>query len=1631
MVDDYIDIFEEEDLVKTLPTPGVQRTDTGVLDINLEPETIPDIADPLGDAARYIIREGAEKDITGYPKTIDLGDPTGIGIFRTPEQKAETSVSLAPAYRTLSEITDFVGFDIPQFLNKPIIPVGKGEKISIAAYSPTAALGSLGLEFLIGEGPGQTFRTMEAGRSISPFQLAELALVGFDAGTLGVGGTAAAKTLYRWLTKTVNKSPEEAFTMMKNNPELAEDAMVGKSIDELTDEEYEKLSVSAAVPPRKKKQVAKQTKEPSPNELEFNSLMFRHKNVDELDKDQFEELLDDSEAFLTKQKDSPKLKSPSAPLTKEVKEAIATRINKIDFSKADPKKEHLFLKIVNEERAKAGYPPTKTPVNIQTKSLEKQKYITKKKKLEIKKHGVKRSNVAGNEVYAQKQLLRNTSLADNALTLAKELQAQSDTPIVMPAVTLYNKLMKKYPKEFLPLSDSGKSKVINTIKVLRPEINNYLAKSGKEVGGLKYSDETLGVIEGGKEAADRTALVKKFKEVFPDEPITPLGDPLTDLSPLGEDVFDPRILDLKRTDKAGQIDLLQNPKFKFYEFLRDSLPTTDLDTLFDTVKIGDAGDLANPAQKLFNQFKKIEDVRKKVSKKIRPFLKRIFPVESTSKTGKNIASVQIAHTFEKTKMKLPKREGVKKEIGFDPEKFIGQGVNPDFLYLDISPYNQGVQKSLENQANLAGKQGDFNKLAAIQELMEIMGVEGQQAGVTVGKKRKLSTKLKGLINELDKIGDPLPERKELLEAIKILESSGAEGFAYGGLVNESIFSGDEDGFMAQDDMVKNFSYGGSSGQFSESILSDDDEDIDVKEIQMEPGFESVEDLDIFEEAKKEGFEEVQVANLMLPFFKLFGKAPDNVVSSIPTPKPNLKNPTKKQNEALVRRQEQTATEDIFDPTPEDIITEQRGELPPITGVSTTPITKTPMTSVFYSDIERALSNAPKQFNSKQEVFDYLNKQNIRKSEATDYRIPQVLRLMADDQPIVTSDLIAAVRSAPIRGIRVHATGYGEDLINTRSSHPDVRYEGYRKEGFINGTQRERVLVIPKKMLGKDEAAYPKSLEGEGGNIANHDFGQGDDMFVIGWSRLTDRYGKLPQKIEGPKTAVNTKRLQAALSKNERSLKGLYAEAQNKIQRLAGQRGMNQADIDEIMEDFGTGDFRGYQMSVINKYADQLNEVSPGLVDQMDELIVKNRDLLTEIDTAKTPNVEDIVRVTFADEIQSDLMQAAATRKKFLAGTLRRLKDQGKTVDSLQEYDDLNRRLMEFYEEYETVFRPTTKTEAEVDVLRKSLEVMDQEVDSIVNKYIATREINPKELERLRVVLQDNMDNMLEKVLTIDSDTMAKLLPDIPFKNRSEWADAVVKKDLYEAAYRKFVLKDPDAADYYAVSPGDIVAERAGFRGNTATPTKERLVDKERMLNKFKETGAMYPSQLKGVGMNEFYGGPDAMAPKKYYVADTDKPIKDKKGEIIGYERVDEFAPTEELIRAEGFRNTGNRQGKKYRVMTEQKHYTSDLEKILKKQAQDNNSEILTMPVQLGQGSRNVYRITDQNGNTVATLSDEQRALEIARTNPLYQIQPIAVPDEGAMKPVFAIKITEEMLEPYITHKAQGGLVEDIDIFEVA
>jgi len=728
-----------------------------------------------------------------------------------------------------------------------------------------------------------------------------------------------------------------------------------------------------------------------------------------------------------------------------------------------------------------------------------------------------------------------------------------------------------------------------------------------------------------------------------------------------------------------------------------------------------------------------------------------------------------------------------------------------------------------------------------------------------------------------------------------------------------------------------------------------------------------EDLDIFQDDLPEG--SYETANLMLPFFKLLGKAPVNEVAPIPTPKEKLTNPTKKQTQSLETEKAKRAEEDIFDPTPSEQV-----ELDPAMPVEVTPITQQPMTSVFYSDIERAMTNAPEQFANKQEVLDFLNKNRIKKSEVDDYRIAALLKLYDDTSPIAKTEIISQVRTAPISGMKVHATGSGSEIINP-NGEKSTRYSGYFEPGSIPDTQRERVLYLDKNKLPGDSGDYPVSMFG-GETINRHDFGipNEDNTYIVGWTRLSDRYGFVPPKVEGPQTKINVRQITKEKTKNERSLQGLYAEARSKMERLANQRGMSQADINDILVDFGSDTPK---LSVIAKYADQLDEVSPGLVNQMDELVVRNRDLQEQITKASGVDPSGVVRVTFADEIQSDLLQAAAGRKQQLAAALRKIQEDG--VGAGTNIEGLNRTAqaaIEFFEKNKSVFRPLTKTEDEVNVVAQRINKLEAEVDEVVNNYIATREIDQPQIDRLAGLLNDNINNMLDEVLSVDSNTMAGLFPDLPFKNRDEWADALIKKDLYELAYRKFVLKDPDASAYYAVSPSKYVSKRYGFNGNASTSAAERAADKQRRFDAFKRNGQFIESQYKGIGMDEFYGGPNAV---------------DEKG----------------------------------------KHYTSSIEKILKKQAQSNNSEIITMPVQLkgGRGSTQ-YRVTDQNGNMVATLTNEDQARELLVSNPNYRIQPITIPSKKDMEPVFAIKITPEMLEPYKTHKAQGGLVEHIDIFEV-
>jgi len=984
---------------------------------------------------------------------------------------------------------------------------------------------------------------------------------------------------------------------------------------------------------------------------------------------------------------------------------------------------------------------------------------------------------------------------------------------------------------------------------------------------------------------------------------------------------------------------------RFFDFIRESSPGARSVKLFDdflNTKSQEFIDLKNKDSIFYNnykEFEKIDMIREALSPSknlplsretlnIKPFLDRVFiaPENKLDRVGNVVRkrtpvervkeakrSVQIAHRY------------MGSQIGKTlPEGLEGASELPVSYNLDLSVINQTIQPAMERKARIAMRQNDEKLLEQIDIDATDLGTEFEINGRVFGKQLSLQEKLQSLVGPyMGEAGKRLQKEhgitnemiENVLSAIRLLENAGLEikgaplSLSYGGMVEQ-------------------------------------------------------EDLDIFQDDLPEG--SFEVASLKLPFFKLFGKAPVNEVAPIPTPKDKLTNPSKKQKESLETEKVKRAEEDIFDPTPGEAVT-------PESQVAMTPLTNQPMTSVFYSDIERALVNAPDEFPNKQAVLDFMNKNRIKKSEVEDYRIPSLLKLYDEGVPITKQEILSQIRSAPISGLRVHGTGMGSKIINPNGDVA-TRYTGYTEPGFIDGTQRERVLYLNRDKLPGDTGEYPQSMFG-GENIQRHGFGipNEDDTYIVGWTRLTDRFGFVPPKVAGPETKINVRQLTREKTKNERSLQGLYAEAKNKIGRLANQRGMSAADQNDILLDFG-GDTP--KMSVIAKYADQLDEISPGLVDQMDELVVKNRELQEQLTKASAVDPSGVVRVTFADEIQSDLLQAAAGRKQQLAAALRKIQEEGAGETNLQGLNRLAEATINFYEKNKSVFRPLKKTEAEVKTIADRVAKLDEEVDAIVNKYIETREVSDADLSRLSGLLNENLDNMLKEIIEIDSSAMDGLFPDLPFKNRDEWADALIKKDLYELAYRKFVLKEADASEYYAVSPSDYVIDRYKFEGNAATPKDVRDLEKASRIATFKRQGRFVESKYKGIGMDEFYGGPNSV---------------DEKG----------------------------------------KHYTSTLEKILKKQAQSNNSEIITMPVQVKSGEGSAYfKITDQNDNMVATLTNGDQARELLITNPNYKVETITVPNKASMEPVFAIKITPEMLEPYKTHKAQGGLVEHIDIFEV-
>ena len=629
-----------------------------------------------------------------------------------------------------------------------------------------------------------------------------------------------------------------------------------------------------------------------------------------------------------------------------------------------------------------------------------------------------------------------------------------------------------------------------------------------------------------------------------------------------------------------------------------------------------------------------------------------------------------------------------------------------------------------------------------------------------------------------------------------------------------------------------WAYGGevTPGPFSESMQTGLEEEIDIKDLDLGPAYEGFEDLDIFEEARREGYEPVEVA---LNLNKVVGDVPKWVKQGKERVKMYIDNILPGPNTP------ETGTDvAIVDDVVENV----------------TPLTRSEPGQIFYHQMEAEIEQGPKVYNSAKEVYDFLNARGIGKVEVVDSEIkPMLEKLEKMNQPITREMLLGVVRDSPVRNVKSAGYGFLSDTLD--GTERGLKYSGYKEDGIIPDTNRERVLYIDPKGLRGDTGKLPSS-------VSSHSF---EEPYIIAWSRLSDR-------------------------------------------------------------DLG-GAFSG-----------------------------------------KT--------VTFADEIQSDIFQASQRVAGRLAAKMRHMADQNIPFDEIS--NELQRDMLKYFKDKGHVFRESMPSASALKV----------EYDKLVSLQNQLRELS-------RTPVPEITDDMLKAAKNVEAQQIAildglvdefnlqlnkQLFPNLPFKLRDQWADASIKRDIYEAAYRKFVLKDPNATDFYAITPANLVTKRYSHQGSSATPQADRIADKKRRLRNWVEggmAGDIPNSQYPGVGMYEFYGGPG-----------------------------------EDVVTESG------------------KHFTSSMEKSLKRIAKENNVKLEVLPVRISSGKREVFQIVDRStGEVLGVANTGRQADAIANDIIANSDRKVNVKrsEEFDTAPSFGVELTPSMAEAFKAYMASGGYVADEEI----
>jgi len=665
---------------------------------------------------------------------------------------------------------------------------------------------------------------------------------------------------------------------------------------------------------------------------------------------------------------------------------------------------------------------------------------------------------------------------------------------------------------------------------------------------------------------------------------------------------------------------------------------------------------------------------------------------------------------------------------------------------------------------------------------------------------------------------------------------------------------------------------------------------------------------IFEETESNDPEGIQVAGA---FKDIFGKAPVWATAGVEKAKTLIQQFTKNEKKNMENISSKLGTEaEVNFKEDIDILDTPTGE----TAVGSIKNKKTiidspePNESIFYSGLEARLMdpNTPKTFNSVDEFFTFMNAKGVSRPEVEDNLLSNFLEAAKKTNSAVTKkDLLNIVRKSPMR--KIQTVTYGGARYGGEKR---AKYDGYQEPGALPGSYREDVIFLDPENIPFDPKVLPKS---------GHDFAED---YVLAWSRKTDRNAtlpveKTPQGIELSVDPAMIRTLKRNQTKLKNQLKGLEASAYEKIRRAPTQ---DLTPIEEMNPRMIT--------ETINSRMTFLEELDAPLANQIRQFRSKIQNDNVKLEEMEASTVGKKVVITMADEIQSDILQQAKEMENNLRKSLGDLIDASAEkrrlaiaqADYSSPLRDIDPAVAEFYLKNKNVFRPLFKTDEDmqqfIDEFAKTKNVFEELAEAGPN---ATDDLR----NRVRAAYKKETELLSTLETQLSEDSIKKLFPNVPFKNRTEWGELVIKSDLANAANLLYGPdKIPDAAQWYAISPAKFIKKRyesMGLnKGGTDTPIEDRKAAKEA------------GEQLKGIGVEEFYGGPESVDPKG-------------------------------------------------------KHYTSVLEKALKRAAKENNSE---------------FKIIEVEG----------------------------------MGKVYAVKITPEMLLPHKTHRKKGGMVytpEIIDIFEAA